>query len=283
MSEYFNKPHNEENPLFLGSIRRGILGGAVGTLVCTLALLLCWLCQAKQLGLTLQVFVGLAIGWFYRLFHGRRSKMAAYVTVGICTVSACVLWAAFLILLSAAVSQASFTAPDWGGLWKKYWDLPLLCAGMGLTGFFFTRRSLLAYADWERTAWHVAYAGGAGASYNLLPQKLPAQNPPACFAVQSRLAPGTRLLVEGDRLRWKKRIRKDRVFSVHDIAGVALGPSNGCNVLYDQNYQVLATFAGSMEHADLLLAWLLQRSVPMDKSPGERHSPVEAGSDPDKD
>lgn len=31
----------------------------------------------------LQLFMGLVIGWFYRLFHGRRSKTAACVTVGV--------------------------------------------------------------------------------------------------------------------------------------------------------------------------------------------------------
>lgn len=75
------------------------------------------------------------------------------------------------------------------------------------------------------------------------------------------------MIVEGSSIRWKRRLCKDRVFSAHDIAGVVLGPSNGCNVLYDKNYQILARFAGSMKHADLLLAWLLQQDIPIDRAP----------------
>ena len=100
---------------------------------------------------------------------------------------------------------------------------------------------------------------GVRYSYNLLPEKLPAVNPPAYFAVHSRFAPGSRIIVEGSILRWRRRFRKDREFSVRDIAGVALGPGNGCNVLYGRDYQILAKFAGSMEHADLMFLWLLQK------------------------
>ena len=110
------------------------------------------------------VFVGLVIGWFYCLFHGQRSKTAAYATVGICTVSASVLWVvlALLALLPVFVSPAPFTAADLGRLWGKVWELLLLCAGLGLTGFFFSRRNLLAYADWKRGPWHITYTGGNG-------------------------------------------------------------------------------------------------------------------------
>ena len=157
----------------------------------------------------------------------------------------------------------------------------LLYAGLGMIGFFLTRRSLLAYADWKRGPWHMAYAGGNGYFYNLLPEKLPAVNPPAYFAVHSRFAPGTRLIVEGSSLRWRRRLRKDRVFSVDDIAGVVLGPGNGCNVLYDKNYQVLAKFAGSMEHADLMFLWLLQREIPIVNVPAGWHSPDNANPEPE--
>lgn len=34
-------------------------------------------------------------------------------------------------------------------LWGTIWELLLLCAGLGMLGFFLTRRSLLAYADWK--------------------------------------------------------------------------------------------------------------------------------------
>ena len=156
-----------------------------------------------------------------------------------------------------------------------------LCAGLGLIGFFLTRRSLLAYADWKRGPWHIAYAGGNGYSYNLLPEKLPAVNPPAYFAVHSRFALGTRIIVEGSSLRWRRRLRKDRVFSIHDVTGVVLGPGNGCNVLYDKNYQVLAKFAGSMEHADLMFLCLLQREIPIVNVPAGWHSPDKANPEPE--
>ena len=77
---------------------------------------------------------------------------------------------------------------------------------IGMIGFFLTRRSLLAYADWKRGPWHIAYAGGNGYSYNLLPEKLPNVNPPAYFAVHSRFASGTQVIVEGSRLRWRRRM-----------------------------------------------------------------------------
>ena len=281
MSDYFNSSHNEISPKLQGSVLRGILGSVTGMIVCILMMLLCSLCQMGSVSTMLQLFAGLVIGWFYRLFHGRRSKTAAYVTVGICTVSASVLWVALLALLSVFVSPAPFTAADWGRLWGEIWELLLLCAGLGMIGFFLTKRSLLAYADWKRSPWHIAYAGGNGYSYNLLPEKLPNVNPPAYFAVHSRFAPGTQIIVEGSSLQWRRRLRKDRVFYVHDIAGVVLGPGNGCNVLYDKNYQVLAKFAGSMEHADLMFLWLLQREIPIVNVPAGWHSPAEASPEPE--
>ena len=281
MSNYYNTSHNEASSELQGSILCGILGGVIGMSVCILVMLLCSLCQMGSFSTMLQLFVGLVIGWFYRLFHGRRSKTAAYVTVGVCTISASVLWAALLALLSVFVSPAPFTAADWGRLWGEIWELLLLYAGLGMIGFFLTRRSLLAYADWKRGPWHMAYAGGNGYFYNLLPEKLPAVNPPAYFALHSRFAPGTRIIVEGSSLRWRRRLQKDCVVSVHDIAGVVLGPGNGCNVLYDKNYQVLAKFAGSMEHADLMFLWLLQREIPIVNVPAGWHSPDNANPEPE--
>lgn len=281
MSNYYNTSYNEASAELQGGILRGILGSVTGMIVCILVMLLCSLFQMSSFSTMLQLFVGLVIGWFYRLFHGRRSKTAAYVTVGSCTVSASVLWVVLLVLLSVLVSPVPFTTADWGRLWGEIWELLLLCAGLGMIGFFLTRKSLLAYADWKRGPWHVAYAGGNGYSYNLLPEKLPAVNPPAYFALHSRFAPGTRLIVEGSSLRWRRRLRKDRVFSIHDIAGVVLGPGNGCNVLYDKNYQVLAKFAGSMEHADLMFLWLLQREIPIVNAPAGWHSPDKDNPEPE--
>ena len=280
MSNDYNTSHNEISPELQGSILWGILGSVIGMIVCILVMLLCSLCQMESSGIMLQLFAGLVIGWFYRLFHGWRSKTAAYVTVGVCTVSASVLWGVLLALLPVFVSPDPFTAADWGRLWEKIWELLLLCAGLGMLGFFFTRKSLLAYADWKRGPWHVAYAGGNGYSYNLLPEKLPAVNPPAYFALHSRFASGTRLIVEGSSLRWRRRLRKDRMFSVRDIAGVVLGPGNGCNVLYGKDYQVLAKFASSMEHADLMFLWLLQKKVFIVNAPAGWRSPAEDSPEP---
>lgn len=47
-----------------------------------------------------------------------------------------------------------------GQIVGEIWELLLLCASLGMIGFFFTRKSLLAYADWKKGPWHIAYAGG---------------------------------------------------------------------------------------------------------------------------
>ena len=99
MPNDYNTSHNEISPELQGSILWGILGSVTGMIICILVMLLCSLCQMGSFSTMLQLFVGLVIGWFYRLFHGQRSKTAAYVTVGICTVSASVLWAVLLALL----------------------------------------------------------------------------------------------------------------------------------------------------------------------------------------
>ena len=236
MSNYFNTSSDEVNSKLQGNVLHGILGSIAGMFVCILVMLLCGLFQIEKSCMMLQLFTGAVIGWFYRLFHGRRSKTVAYVTVGICTVLACALWVVLLALLPAVVSRIHLTTADLVRLWSTIWELLLLCVGLGLIGFFLTRRSLLAYADWKRGPWYIAYAGDNGALYNLLPEKLPSIKPPTQFAVHGRFMPGTHVIVEDNTLRWRRRLRKDRVFSVRDIAGVVLGPGNGCNVLYDKDY-----------------------------------------------
>ena len=109
----------------------------------------------------------------------------------------------------------------------------------------------------------MAYAGGNGYSYNLLPEKLPAASPPAYFAVQSRFAPGTRIIVDGSILRWRRRLRKDREFSVRDIAGVVLGPGNGCNVLYDREFKTLAKVDSYLDDMDRLKGYLASYGIKM--------------------
>ena len=96
MPDHNNTTYNEISLESQGSILRGILGSAIGMVVCVLVMLLCALCRMGSFSTMLQLFEGLVIGGFYRLFHGRRSKISAYVTVGICTVSASILWVVLL-------------------------------------------------------------------------------------------------------------------------------------------------------------------------------------------
>ena len=133
----------------------------------------------------------------------------------------------------------------WAELWSRFGKLPLLFAGLGLIGLFFSRGRLLAYVDWRKGPWYIAGFNAGGATYNMLPEKLPDNRPPERFAVSSRFTSGERIVVEGDTLRWTRSIRRDRGFARRDIAGVVLGPSGGSNVIFDQNYQVLAKFGGA--------------------------------------
>lgn len=73
MSNDYNTFHNETGPELQGSILWGVLGSATGMIVCILVMLLCSLFRLGSFSTMLQLFVGLVIGWFYRLFHGRRS------------------------------------------------------------------------------------------------------------------------------------------------------------------------------------------------------------------
>lgn len=105
------------------------------------------------------------------LCHNQRSnqqfseKMVAYVIVGSCILLRYVLWVVLLALLPVFTSQVPLTAVDWRNFGETTRELLLLCGGMGLAGFFLTRKTLLAYADWKRVPWYVAYAGGNGYLY----------------------------------------------------------------------------------------------------------------------
>lgn len=272
MSDYIRTPLDTDSSEFQGSVLRGILGSVVGMAACVLVLLLCWLVDFNSLMILLQLFVGTVIGWFYRLFHGRRSKSAAYVVVGICTMLTCLFWMPVLtaIRLSGEIPLsrlAQMLVEARAELWSRFGRLLLLFAGLGLIGLFFSRGRLLAYVDWRKGPWYIAGFNAGGAAYNMLPEKLPDQRPPERFAVSSRFTPGERIVVEGDTLRWIRSIRRDRAFTRRDIAGVVLGPSGGSNVIFDQNYQVLAKFAGSMENANLLLRWLMEQNIPIHNAP----------------
>ena len=265
-----------DSPEFRGSVLRGILGSIVGMAVCVLVLLLCWLVDFQGLMLLFQLFVGTVVGSFYCLFHGRRSKPVAYAIVGVCTILTCLIWMPVLmaVRLSGDIPLSQLMeltrhipANFWAELWSRSWKLLLFLAGLGLIGFFFGRRGLLAYVDWQRGPWYIARSNAGGATYNMLPEKLPAKRPPERFAVSSRFSPGERIVVEGDTLRWSRPVRKKRGFTRRDIAGVVLGPSGGSNVVFDKNYQVLAKFAGSMENADLLLRWFMEQNIPIHNAP----------------
>lgn len=280
MSDYIRTPLDTDSPEFQGSVLRGILGSIVGMAVCVLVLLLCWLVDFTSLVILLPLFVGAVIGWFYRLFRGRRSKPAAYAVVGVCTMLTCLFWMPVLaaIRLSGEIPLsrlAQILVEAWAELWSRFGKLLLLFAGLGLIGLFFSRGRLLAYVDWRKGPWYIARFNAGGATYNMLPEKLPDDRPPERFAVSSRFTPGERIVVEGDTLRWTRSIRRDRVFARRDIAGVVLGPSGGSNVIFDQNYQVLAKFAGSMENADLLLRWLMERNIPLHNAPDGWRVPPE--------
>ena len=272
MSDDIKTPLNTDSPEFQGSVARGILGSIVGIAVCILVLLLCWLIDFQGLLLLFHLFIGAIIGWFYCLFHGRRSKSAAYAVVGVCTMLACLLWMPVLLAVhlngEIPFSQlAHMPAGAWTELWSRSWRLLLLCTGLGLIGLFLTRRKLLAYVDWQKGPWYIAGFNAGGLTYNMLPEKLPDKRPPERFAVSSRFTPGERIVVEGDTLRWVRPIRKNQVFARRDISGVVLGPSGGSNVIFDQNYQVLAKFAGSTENANLLLRWLMEQNIPIHNAP----------------
>lgn len=269
-----------DSPEFQGSVLRGVLGSIVGMAVCVLVLLLCWLVGFQSLLLLFHLFIGGSIGWFYRLFHGRRSKSAAYAIVGVCTMLTCLLWMPVLVAirLSGEIPLSmllQMPAGSWAELWSRSWRLLLLCTGLGLIGLFLNRGKLLAYVDWQKRPWYIAGFNAGGATYNMLPEKLPDKRPPERFAVSSWFTPGERIVVEGDTLRWVRPVRRERSFTRWDITGVVLGPSGGSNVIFDQNYQVLAKFAGSMENADLLLRWLMEQNIPIHNAPDRWRVPPE--------
>ena len=101
-----------DSPEFQGSILWRILESIVGIAVCILVLLLCWLIDFQGLLLLFYLFIGAIIGWFYCLFHGRRSKAAAYAVVGVCTMLACLLWMPVLLVvrLNGEIPLSQFMA-----------------------------------------------------------------------------------------------------------------------------------------------------------------------------
>ena len=153
MSDYIRTPLDTDSSEFQGSVLRGILGSVVGMAACVLVLLLCWLVDFQSLLLLFHLFIGASIGWFYRLFHGRRSKPTAYAVVGVCTLLTCLLWMPVLaaVRLSGEIPLSmlmQMPAGAWAELWSRSWRLLLLCTGLGLVGFFLKCGRLLAYISW---------------------------------------------------------------------------------------------------------------------------------------
>ncbi len=101
------------------------------------------------------------------------------------------------------------------------------------------------------------------------------------FCLTQPLCTGNPAHREGSSLRGGGGSGKTVCFPFMILPVVVLGPGNGCNVLYDKNYQVLAKFAGSMEHADLMFLWLLQREIPIVNAPAGWHSPDKDNPEPE--
>lgn len=220
---------------------RGVLGGFCGAFLGGLI----WinLCAGfasatavpslfKILFLLMAVLVGPLSCLGYWLFRGLRNRKFAYISTRLCAFSG----------TCAAVFR--FFLPQ-GSAW---------CLLFGLFAFLFSQgwmqTRLLRYTDpaWYADPRRAAVSRAGGAMYNYRSRKipLPAVQIPPVFSV------GNVLEVRGLILRTTPNLRKSRTFLVEDVAGVILGPSNGSNVLFDRNHQVLAKFAWSMKNADLL-------------------------------
>ena len=141
-------------------------------------------------------------------------------------------------------------------------DILLLLGQLSLIVLVFSRLgwvTLLKYVDpqWAADPRRIAQTNGGGASFNLLPGwPLPDPGPvPERFTVDKNLE------VNGEELTFRRRMKQDVRFRPGDIGGVVLGPSNGFNVIYGRDKQVLAKFAWSRKNALLLGQYLLQRGV----------------------
>ncbi|MCI9122067.1 MAG: hypothetical protein HFG00_11185 [Oscillibacter sp.] len=189
----------------------------------------------------------------------RNHRFAAWVTT---------LGALLALPLALPLSQS----------WKSW---PLVC----LAGAFFVllsqplcRERLLSYTNpaWYRNPWRIAALRAGGALYNYWPPSgfLP-QAPLSEFQVRSA---GTVLLVKGEIIEVVPPLRKGRRFSAWDVAGVAVGPSSGSNVLYDFQEQALARFGTADKNARLFIQYLQDHGVPFRRFDGRKPGiPTPAG------
>ena len=218
---------------------RGLLGGFSGAFLASLL----WL-RILPLGkLTLLLAWGLspAACFGYWLLRGLKNRKFAYCSIYACVFSGVVL--ALLLRIPKSLPYALF--------------LGVFAALMSRLNLGQVR--LLRYTDpaWYAAPRRIAVARAGGALYNYHPASIPlpsGQLPPT-FSV------GGALEVQGLILRITPTLRKSRTFTVSDVAGVILGPSNGSNVLFDANQQVLAVFAWSQKNASLLAQLLREHGV----------------------
>ncbi len=238
----------------------GILGALLGMLMC---ILLSWMSAPiydGQCAMILLMISSPIIMAGYRWCRGLKNKAFAYAVTGLLT-----------LLVGLVSPVVALTAKIDGDVlvvlldltyWSKLKTLHLILCAVAMFGFWSFRTSLLMYTAPPRM--RPVYEAGkyaGGLLYNLYPERHPEQAVPWQFSV------GRRLAVEGETLRTTPPVRKSKVFSVRDIAGVVLGGCTGSNVLYDKDYQVLAKFAWSMKGSQLLMQYLLQHQVPIDNFP----------------
>ena len=234
-----------------------------------------------------------AVSWCacrgYRLLRGYRSMRFARWTVRACTV-----------LAQPVVLVGSLALRD---LWRRYGTLRIPLNVFFLTvvqvadGILSDRETLLflgqlallsllfsalgwtylmKYVDpqWAKDPWRSAQMGNNGATFNTppcWPLPIPEQIPERFQVDKGKLS------VEGETIT-VKGWGKSRHFSVYDVAGVVLGASNGYNVLYDREEQILARFAWSRKNGVLFGQYLLQNQIPFldcDQSPVDTQAPEE--------
>ncbi len=260
-----------------GSRVLGVLGALLGAFLGTF----CWhLLMFFSLGRefawgSLTILGGIVVSWTacwgYRLLRGYRAMGFAKWTVRICMLLAQPASMAVVFTMMSLRQRygslrvhADTLAVVFGQSVQNLLqtDILLLLGQLSLIVLVFSRLgwvTLLKYVDpqWAADPRRIAQTNGGGASFNLLPGwPLPDPGPvPERFTVDKNLE------VNGEELTFRRRMKQDVRFRPGDIGGVVLGPSNGFNVIYGRDKQVLAKFAWSRKNALLLGQYLLQRGV----------------------
>ncbi len=264
---------NMEEPSKEGRILMGVLGSFAGAAVIMLVSVVLWLCDLRfgwdvEIGyFLLPLFIGYMAGWGYRLFRGIRSVPTAFIVVAGVTQLSSVIWLLGLFVFVAydvtkasslpfrfLYSSLTVLMPEF---WKEYGDALLIYEILILVGVVVAGGALFRYADWKNTPWRMAAHAMKRQGHNLLTERLPYGTLPEQFRV------GARLSIEGEIFRVSPHLKKEHSFTVWDIAGAVIGPSNGLNVLYGRNHQVLAKFAGCMRNSELLMKYLVENHIVM--------------------